>query len=287
MNTLKTTILMAGLTALFLVIGNAIGGQGGMMIAFVFAIGMNVFSYWFSDRIVLRMYKAQEVGPSDGTGLYSLVNELSVRAGLPMPKVYVIPGDQPNAFATGRNPQNSAVAFTEGIMHMMDREELSGVIAHELAHIKNRDILISTIAATFAGAITMLANMAQWAMIFGGMQGDDEDEGGGLIGTLLMAILAPIAAMLIQMAISRSREYLADAEGARISGNPSYLARALRKLQYGTERIPMHASPATSHLFIANPLRGGGFVNLFSTHPPMDERIERLEKMALSRSHYA
>lgn len=287
MNTLKTTILMAGLTGLFLVIGNAIGGQGGMMIAFLFAIGMNVFSYWFSDRIVLRMYKAQPIGLDDRTGLYSLVKELAVRADLPMPKVYIIPGDQPNAFATGRNPQNSAVAVTEGIMHMMDREELAGVIAHELGHIKNRDILISTIAATFAGAITMLAHMAQWAMIFGGMQGDDEDSGGGLIGTLLMAILAPIAAMLIQMAISRSREYIADAQGARISGNPNYLARALRKLQYASEKIPMRANPATSHLFIVNPLRGRGFASLFSTHPPMEERIERLEKMALSRSHYA
>ncbi|MFQ5628254.1 MAG: zinc metalloprotease HtpX [bacterium] len=280
MNTLKTTVLMAGLTALMIVVGNIIGGEGGMMIALVFAIGMNFFGYWFSDKVVLRMYGAREVGPSEAPDLYSLVRELSRSAGLPMPKVYIIPGDQPNAFATGRNPQNASVAFTEGIVNMMDRNELAGVIGHELAHVKNRDILIGTIAATIAGAITMLAHIAQWTAIFGGFgSNDDDDDGGGLIGMLLMAILAPIAAMLIQMAISRSREYLADETGARISGNPYDLSGALRKLDKASKRIPMRATPATAHIFIVNPLRSRGFASLFSTHPPMEERIARLEKM--------
>lgn len=279
MNTLKTTILMAGLTALMIVIGNAIGGQGGMMIALIIAVGMNFFGYWFSDKMVLRMYGAKEVGSHEAPELHSLVRELSQRAGLPMPRVYIMHGDQPNAFATGRNPQHAAVAFTEGIVNMMDRNELAGVIGHELAHVKNRDILIGSIAATIAGAITMLAYMAQWAAIFGGVGGNDDDDGGGLIGMLLMAILAPIAAMLIQMAISRSREYLADETGARIAGNPHYLSGALRKLHHASERIPLRANPATAHMFIVNPLRGGGFASLFSTHPPMEERIARLENM--------
>jgi heat shock protein HtpX len=279
MNTLKTTILMAGLTALMIVIGNAIAGQGGMMIALIFAIGMNFFGYWFSDKMVLRMYGAKEVAPNEAPELHSLVRELCQRAGLPMPRVYMMRGDQPNAFATGRNPQHAALAFTEGIVDMMDRNELAGVIGHELAHIKNRDILIGSIAATIAGAITMLAYMAQWAAIFGGLGGDDDDDGGGFVGMILMAILAPIAAMLIQMAISRSREYFADETGARIAGNPHYLSGALRKLHYASKRIPLRANPATAHMFIVNPLRGGGFASLFSTHPPMEERIARLENM--------
>lgn len=279
MNTLKTTLLMAGLTALMIVIGNAIGGQGGMVIALLFAIGMNFFSYWFSDKVVLTMYRAKEVGPAEAPELHQLVHELSQRAGLPMPRVYLIPGDQPNAFATGRSPKHAAVAFTTGILQMMDRSELAGVIGHELAHIKNRDILIGTIAATIAGAITMLAHMAQWAAIFGGFGRSDDDEGGGFLGLIVMAIVAPIAAMLIQLAISRSREYLADETGARIAGNPHYLAGALRKLQYASERIPLQANPATAHMFIVNPLSGRGFAGLFSTHPPMEERIARLERM--------
>jgi heat shock protein HtpX len=284
MNTMKTFFLMALLTVLLVLAGNAIGGQGGMMIAFGIALAMNFFSYWFSDKIVLKMYGAHEVDERQAPELYNLVRRLASRAQLPMPKVYIIPSDQPNAFATGRNPEHSAVAVTEGIMRSLSREELEGVIGHELAHIKHRDILIGTVAATIAGAITMLAHMAQWALIFGGRGGNDDEGGGGLIGGLLMIILAPIAAMLIQMAISRSREYLADEGGARIAGNPHYLANALRKLHAGVQRIPMHATPATAHMFIVSPLSGRGMASLFSTHPPMEERIARLE--ALARGGY-
>ena len=278
MNTMRTFMLMAALTALFVFIGNLIGGQNGMMMAFAFAMLMNFVSYWFSDKIVLKMYQAQEASP--GSELSGIVRNLATRANLPMPKVYIIPGDQPNAFATGRNPEHSAVAATEGIMRMLSREELSGVIGHELAHIKNRDILTGTIAATLAGAISMLAQMGQFAMFFGG-RSDDEEGGSNPIVGLLMIIVAPIAAMLIQMAISRSREYVADADGARIAGNPRYLSNALRKLQMGVERIPMAASPSTAHMFIVSPLSGGGIASLFSTHPPMEERITRLESMQL------
>lgn len=278
MNTMRTVVLMAALTALFVFLGNLIGGQSGMMVAFMIAIVMNFFSYWFSDKIVLKMYQAQEVSPS--LELYGMVRTLATRANLPMPKVYVIPGDQPNAFATGRDPQHSAVAVTEGIMRMMTREELSGVIGHELAHIKNRDILTGTIAATLAGAISMIAQMGHFAMLFGG-RSDDEEGGSNPITGLLMLIVAPIAAMLIQMAISRSREYVADADGARIAGQPRYLANALRKLQMGVEQIPMAANPSTAHMFIVSPLSGGGIASLFSTHPPMEERIARLESMRL------
>lgn len=280
MNTMKTFFLMALLTVVLVFAGRAFGGQNGMMIAFMIAMAMNFFSYWFSAKIVLKMYGAQEVDERQAPDLYNTVRRLATRAQLPMPKVYVIPGEQPNAFATGRNPEHSAVAVTEGIMRTLSREELEGVIGHELAHIQHRDILIGTVAATIAGAITMLANMAQWAMIFGGRSSDDDEGGGGLIGGLLMIILAPIAAMLIQMAISRSREYLADEGGARITGNPNYLANALRKLEAGAQRIPMHATPATAHMFIVSPLSGRGLANLFSTHPPMEERIARLEAMA-------
>jgi heat shock protein HtpX len=277
---MRTFVLMAALTALLVFAGNAIGGQSGMFIAFAIAVAMNFASYWFSDKIVLRMYNAREVNESQSPDLYSLVRSLATRASLPMPKVYIIPGEQPNAFATGRNPEHAAVAATEGILRVLNREELSGVIGHELAHVKNRDILIGSIAAMMAGAISMLANMAQWAMIFGGGRGDDDDDGGSnLIGGLLMIILAPIAAMLIQMAISRSREYIADADGARLAGNPRYLSSALRKLHNAAQQIPMNASPATAHMFIVSPLSGGAIASLFSTHPPMEKRIEKLESM--------
>ncbi len=285
MNTLKTFVLMASLTVLLIMAGNAIGGRSGMLIAFIFAAGMNFASYWFSDKIVLKMYRAKEVNESAAPELYGLVRTLSTRARLPMPKVYLIPGDQPNAFATGRNPEHSAVAVTEGIMRILNREELAGVIGHELAHIRNRDILIGTVAATIAGAISMIATMAQWAMIFGGGRSDD-DEGGGILSFLVMIIVAPIAAMLIQMAISRSREYLADEAGARIAGNPRSLASALRKLDAASQRIPLQANPATAHMFIVSPLRGRGFTSLFSTHPPMEKRVSRLESMVGERFSY-
>ena len=279
MNTAKTAALMVGLTVLLVFAGGALGGQGGMIFAFVFALAMNAFSYWFSDKIVLKMYRAKEATEQEAPQLYDVVRDLAMRANMPMPKVYVIPDDAPNAFATGRNPNHAAVAATTGILRFLSREELTGVMAHELAHVRNRDILIGTIAATIAGAISVLANMAQWAMIFGGGRSDD-DDGGGIVGLIAMMIIAPIAAMLIQMAISRSREYQADATGARLCGNPMWLASALRKLEAASKRIPMNASPATAHMFIVNPLRGGGVAKLFSTHPPMDDRVARLERMA-------
>jgi heat shock protein HtpX len=278
MNTLKTMVLLVTLTVLFIFIGALLGGRSGMTIALFIALVMNFFAYWFSDKIVLRMYGAREVSEAEAPELYSIVRTLSQKAGLPMPKVYIIDADQPNAFATGRNPRHGAVAVTTGIMRLLDRNELAGVISHELAHIKNRDILVSTIAATIAGAISYLAQMAQWAMIFGGRR--DDDEGGNPIAALVMMIVAPIAAMLVQLAISRTREYGADAGGARIVGNPLYLANALKKLHYASQRIPLEANPATSHMFIVNPLSGGGFAKLFSTHPPIEERIARLEAMA-------
>ena len=279
MNTTKTVILMVGLTALLVLAGGAFAGQQGMMIAFVFASAMNLFSYWFSDKLVLRMYSAKEVTEAEAPVLYGVTRDLAMRMNLPMPRVYVIPTDSLNAFATGRNPKHAAVAATEGILRILTREELMGVMAHELGHVTNRDILIGTIAATIAGAISMLAHMAQWAMIFGGGRSNDRDERGGGIAAIAMIILAPIAAMLIQMAISRSREYQADATGARACGNPLALASALKKLHAGAQRIPMDASPATAHMFIVNPLRGGGLMSLFSTHPPMEERVARLERM--------
>jgi heat shock protein HtpX len=283
MNRFKTTILLTLLTMLLVFMGGAIGGQGGMMIAFVMAAVMNIGSYWFSDKIVLRMYNAQEITREVHPSFYGMVERLAGRAGLPMPKVYIIPDDSPNAFATGRNPQHAAVAATEGILRILTPDELEGVMAHELAHVKNRDILISTIAATIAGAISMIGNMLQWGAMFGAGRSDDEDGGGvgGLIGSLAMAIIAPIAAMLIQMAVSRSREYLADASGAEICGRPLALAGALRKLHNVSQAIPLHdARPATAHMFIVNPLTGGGMMSLFSTHPPMEERIARLETLA-------
>jgi heat shock protein HtpX len=279
MNTMKTALLMAGLTALLVAVGG-LWGRNGMMLFFGLAMVMNLGSYWFSDKIVLKMYGAKQVSESDAPVLYGITRDLAARANMPMPKVYIIPSDALNAFATGRNPQHAAVAATQGIIRSLSREELTGVMAHELSHVGNRDILIGTIAAALAGAIGMIANMAQWGMIFGGFGGrrDDEDRGGG-IGAIVMMIVAPIAAMLIQMAISRSREYQADASGAKLCGNPRWLASALRKLEAGSKHIPMDASPATAHMFIVNPLRGGGFAKLFSTHPPMEERIARLEAM--------
>ncbi len=274
----KTAILLAVLTAMLVLIGGAIGGRQGMLVAFVLAVAMNFFSYWFSDRIVLAMYRAQPIDEAQAPGLYAMVRRLASRAGIPMPRVYLIPTETPNAFATGRSPQHAAVAVTEGIMRLLDEEELEGVLAHELAHVANRDVLISTIAATLAGAITYLAHMAQWAAIFGGGRHDDE-EGSSPAGALLMAILAPIAAMLIQLAVSRSREYQADASGARYTHKPWGLAKALEKLQMAQQVVPMAANPATAHLFIVNPLSGRSLMTLFSTHPPLEERIARLRAM--------
>jgi heat shock protein HtpX len=284
MNGFKTMLLMVTLTLMLVFVGGALGGRTGMTFALVMAFGMNFISYWFSDKIVLRMYGAQQVTESESPELFGTVRRLAQRAGLPMPKVYIIQEDQPNAFATGRNPEHGAVAVTTGIMRGLTREELEGVLAHELAHIRNRDILVSTIAAAIAGAISYLAQMAQWAMIFGGGRSNDDDEGGSPIAALVMMIVGPIAAMLVQMAISRSREYGADAGGAEISGNPMYLANALKKLDTASHSIRMDANPATSHMFIVNPLTGGGIIKLFSTHPPMEERIARLEAMGHRRS---
>ncbi|MBP1698672.1 MAG: family peptidase [Deltaproteobacteria bacterium] len=281
MNKAKTILLMVTLTLMLIFIGGLIGGKSGMTMALVMAFGMNFITYWFSDKIVLKMYGAQQVSEAKAPELFAMVRRLAQRAGLPMPKVYIMDQDQPNAFATGRNPEHGAVAVTTGIMRILSREELEGVLAHELAHIKHRDILVGTVAATIAGAISYLAQMAQWAMIFGG-RSSDEERGSNPIAALVMMIVGPIAAMMVQMAISRSREYGADAGGAEISGNPLHLAGALRKLQMASQRIPMDANPATSHMFIVNPLSGGGLLKLFSTHPPMEERIARLEAMRRS-----
>ncbi len=281
MNSIKTMVLLVFLTLILVWAGAAFGGKQGMTIALIFAFGMNFFAYWFSDKIVLRMYKAQEVTESKAPDLFRVVRMLSQKAQIPMPKVYIMEEDQPNAFATGRNPQHAAVAVTTGIMRILNHDELAGVIGHELSHITHRDILISTIAATIAGAISYLAQMAQWAAIFGGGHRGDDDEGGNPIAALVMMIVGPIAALLVQMAISRSREYMADEGGARLAGNPRFLASALRKLNYASQKIPMDANPATSHMFIVNPLSGGGLLKLFSTHPPIEERIARLEGMGL------
>jgi heat shock protein HtpX len=278
-NTVKTALLLGALTGLLMLIGGLIGGRGGVFIAFIFAIILNFGSYWFSDKIVLKMYHAQEVSESSAPGLFSIVRNLALKAQLPKPRLYIIPEEAPNAFATGRNEKHAFVAVTEGIMKILNKEELEGVIAHEISHIKNRDMLIGSIAATLVGAIVMLAHMAQWAAIFGGVRSDDEDSGGGIIGLIAMAILAPIAAALIQMAISRSREYLADASGAGITKNPYGLAGALGKLSKASQIIPMDANPSTAHLFIVNPLSGKMLMNLFSTHPPLEDRIARLKIM--------
>ncbi|HKA55460.1 MAG TPA: zinc metalloprotease HtpX [Candidatus Binatia bacterium] len=281
---LRTTLLLGALTGIIMAIGQLLGGSQGLVVAFIFAAVMNFGSYWFSDKIVLSMYGAREVSEAEAPMLYRIVHNLALQAGMPMPKLYIIPTDAANAFATGRNPQHAAVAVTEGILRMMNERELTGVLSHELSHVKNRDILISSIAATLAGVIMMIANMARWAAIFGGYsRSDDREGGGGVLGLIAMSILAPIAAMIIQMAISRTREYAADASGARVSGDPLALASALRKLGLASERIPLDASPQTSHLFIVNPLSGRSLMQLFSTHPPLEDRIARLEAMAGQR----
>jgi len=274
-NTLKTTMLLGLLTGLIVWIGGYFGGQSGMVIAFLFAGIMNFGAYWFSDKVVLSMYRAREVEPTQAPELYRMVERLAQKAGIPTPKVFVIPSESPNAFATGRNPEHAVVAVTQGILRLMNDEELEGVIAHELGHVKNRDILIGSIAATLAGAIMVLASMARWAAIFGGFSRDD-DDGGGIFGLLFMAILAPLAAMMIQMAISRTREYKADATAAEVTGTPYGLAHALEKLGKATQRIPMEANPSTAHMFIVNPLSGRSMMRLFSTHPPLEDRIRRL-----------
>lgn len=283
MNTLKTTLLMALLTGLMIAIGGAVAGQSGAIIMCLISIAMNFFSYWFSDSVVLKMYNAKQVDANSAPQLYNLVAKLVQNANLPMPHVYIINSDVPNAFATGRNPEHAAVAVTTGIMNTLDYNEISGVLGHELAHVKHRDILISTIAASIAGVISMIANIAQWAAIFG-TRSDDEDNGGGIVGTLFTIIVAPIAASLIQLAISRSREYDADKTGGEICGNPLYLASALEKIEYYAQHsAPLHdASPATAHMFIVNPLENAkvALKGLFSTHPQTSDRIARLRQQA-------
>jgi heat shock protein HtpX len=276
-NSVKTVLLLGGLSALLLAIGELLGGSGGLMIAFVFAVVMNFGSYWFSDKIVLRMYSAQEVGPDHP--LSRIVARLTQRAGLPMPRVYVIPTMSPNAFATGRNPQHAAVAATEGILRLLDEQELEGVLAHELAHVKHRDILISSIAATIAATIMMVARMAQFAAIFGGGR-DNDRQGSNPIALLAMVIVAPLAAMLIQAAISRSREFSADAGGAEIAGSPYGLVNALKKIEVASKQVPLDANPATAHMFIIKPFSVSGLLSIFSTHPPTEQRIRALLHLA-------
>lgn len=283
-NSFKTAILLSALTALILIIGEVFGGRQGLVIAFIFALIMNGGSYWFSDKIVLSLYRAQEVPYEQAPELHRMVERLAQQAEIPKPRIYLVPSQNPNAFATGRNPDHAVVAVTQGIMKLLNSDELEGVLSHELSHIKNRDILIGSIAATMAGVVMMLASMARWAALFGGFGRDNDEGAGGIIGLIAMSILAPIAAMLIQLAISRSREYLADETGARVSKNPLGLARALEKLTAASKRIPMEAGPATaqatSHLFIVNPFSGKSLMRLFSTHPSAEERIKRLRSMA-------
>jgi heat shock protein HtpX len=284
MNQLKSAMLLATLTALLLWAGQALGGQGGFVLALMVAGAMNFGAYWWSDKIVLRMYRAQAITEAQAPELWAIVRQLAQRAELPMPSVYVIPEDAPNAFATGRNPDNAAVAVTAGLVRMLERDELAGVIAHELSHVKHRDTLVMTIAASLAGALSFLANMAMWSSLFGGGLGDDDEGGAHPIAGLLGILVAPIAASLIQMAISRSREFLADERGAALTQNPLALARALGKLESWKARVPMHAgSPATAHLFIVNPFSGAGLASWFSTHPTTTERVKRLQAMAHRR----
>jgi heat shock protein HtpX len=278
-NTFKTALLLTAMTLLLLAIGRAFGGENGMFIALALAVVMNFISYFYSDKIALTMYRAQPVSREELPRVYAIVERLAQKMGIPLPKIYVIPTDSPNAFATGRNPQHASVAVTQGILQLLDDEELEGVLAHELGHVNNRDILISSVAATIAGAITMLASMGRWAMIFGGYGSDRDRRDGGGLTALLMLIIAPIAATLIQLAVSRSREYQADATGAHLTGNPYALARALQKIDAYARRLPLQANPSTAHLFIIQPFLGmnaGMFANLFSTHPPVAKRIERL-----------
>ncbi len=287
MNFFKTALLMAAMTALLVFVGGALAGQGGVAVALVISVAMNFFSYWFSDRIVLAMYHAQEVTRADSPRLYGIVERLAQKAGLPMPKVYIIPSATPNAFATGRNPSHAAVAATEGLLKLLNEREIEGVLAHELAHVKHRDILIGSMVGTMAGAISSIAWLAKWGAVFGGFSRDD-DRGGGALAMIALAIVAPIAALLIQMAVSRSREYHADARAGEITGDPLALASALQKIQAGVERIPMQeAGPATAHMFIASPLTGRQFATLFSTHPAMEDRVARLTEQAraMNRSY--
>jgi heat shock protein HtpX len=279
---IKTTILLGALTGLLILIGGLFGGRGGAEFAFIVALAMNFFSYWFSDKMVLKAYGAQELDAAAAPELYSIVQELAQEAHIQVPRMYLIDTDTPNAFATGRNPHHAAVAVTRGILRICSRDELKGVLGHELSHVINRDILTSSIAATLAGAIMILASMAKWGAIFGGFGGgSDDDRRGGMVELLVMAFLAPLAATMIQLAVSRTREYQADASGARLTHHPLYLASALRKLEAANERMPMDAGPATAHLFIVNPLSAQGLMSkLFSTHPPLEERIRRLEHMA-------
>ncbi len=278
-NQVKTTLLLGSLTGLIVLIGRYFGGNSGMVIAFIFAVLMNLGSYWFSDKIVLKLYRSRQLSSQESPELYSLVSRLSQSASLPMPKIYLIPSEAPNAFATGRNPQHAVIAVTQGILRLLNPSELEGVLAHEMAHIKDRDILISSIAATLAGVVMMIASMARWAALFGGFGGSDDDDGGGILGFIVLAFLAPLAALVIQLAISRSREYLADSTGAQIAGNPLGLASALEKLDYASKKIPVKANPATAHLFIVSPLSGKSLMGLFSTHPPTVERITRLRSL--------
>lgn len=275
-NTFKTAFLLTALTLLLMLVGRAFGGQNGMLIALIFAAALNFVSYFFSDKIALSMYRARPVTREELPRAFQVVERLTQKIGIPMPKMYVIPTDSPNAFATGRNPNHASVAVTQGILGLLNDEELEGVLAHELGHVRNRDILISSIAATVAGAITYLAEIARWGMIFGGYERDRDDRGGGGFGALLMIFLAPVAAMLIQLAVSRSREYQADESGAHFTGNPYALASALAKLDAYSKRLPLQATPSTAHLFIVQPFLGMSFGNLFSTHPPIAKRIERL-----------
>ncbi|MBI9070824.1 MAG: zinc metalloprotease HtpX [Melioribacteraceae bacterium] len=281
MNSVKTVFLMTAMMALFIIVGGALGGESGMIIAFVISLAMNFGSYWFSDKVVLAMYRAQEISYQEAPELFGLIERLANKANLPMPKVYIVNNETPNAFATGRNPNNAAVAVTTGILKILNNEELEGVLAHELGHIKNRDILISTITATLVGTITFLARMAGFAAMFGGRNDDEEGDG---FSSLILLILSPIIAVLIQMSISRSREYMADSTGSEISGKPLMLASALDKLTYGNEQIPMNnADTASAHMFIVNPLHGKSFMAMFSTHPPIEKRIERLREIAAGR----
>lgn len=280
MNTFKVFFLMGLLSVILVMIGGAVGGSNGATLFFLISLGMNFFSYYFSDKIAIKMTGSQPVSKEEAPELYSIVGRLTERAGLPMPRLYITPSTQPNAFATGRNPEHAAVAVTKGILQILNRSELEGVLSHELAHIKNRDVLLGTIAAAFAGAIAMIANIIKWGAIFG-MGRDDNEGGGNFLGAIALAIIAPIAAMIIQMSISRSREYLADDTGARIAGNSGGLANALLKLESAARRIPMQVNPAASHLFIVNPLSGASVARLFSTHPPIDERVKRLSSMKI------
>ncbi|OAG28019.1 zinc metalloprotease HtpX [Thermodesulfatator autotrophicus] len=281
-NTLKTFILLAALTALFVICGQLLGGKTGAIIALILAGAMNFFAYWYSDKLVLKMTGAREVSPAEAPELHNMVAKLAAQAGIPKPRVFIMDTETPNAFATGRNPEKGVVAVTRGIMQILNRDELEGVLAHEIAHIKNRDILISSIAAVIAGAIAYLADMASWSLLFGGLSGDDEEDHGvlGYVGIFLMIFLAPLAAMIIQMAVSRSREYLADATGAKICRCPLSLARALEKLEAWNRQVPMQVNPAQAQMFIVNPLSGGSFYKLFSTHPPIQDRIAKLVEMA-------